>query len=401
MSEKYKANIIKLEFNKNIIDTEFDVIESSIVNQPKFSLGYHYYSRQVRKKMNDNELKTRDFFLVVNDFEHNINDYDNDLNHIFLKQNDKNGLILSRSLFKLWEILIYFNIMDDSKKFISFSGGENGGFLQAIYYFRKKYFNSKNDQYCYSLSDNNKIISECVKTVNSNKFKKLDNENILESYDISKSITDVGNIESLIKKNKLKDINLVTFNGTTEFKTNLGRESEVYKIILGSIILSLSIQGKNGSFVLRIEDCFTEVTLKLLNILGNCYKSIHICKPLYSRPFDREKYLICKEFKLDNSKKDKLIKKLKVLLNKINDIENNNNYLFDIATTHKIDSKIVSDLSVFNQLLMCNEHLNINKIIEYKKSKNYFGEKYHKYKNDQIEATKWWVDNMLKDKLKK
>ena len=30
---------------------------------------------------------------------------------------------------------------------------------------------------------------------------------------------------------------------------------------------------------------------------------------------------------------------------------------------------------------------------EYKNSGNYFGEKYHNYKDKQIEATKWWNEN--------
>ena len=54
-----------------------------------------------------------------------------------------------------------------------------------------------------------------------------------------------------------------------------------------------------------------------------------------------------------------------------------------------------------NNYISCNEHLNINKIIEYKKGKNYFGEQYHKFKEIQIDANKWWENTFIKDKAKK
>ena len=35
----------------------------------------------------------------------------------------------------------------------------------------------------------------------------------------------------------------------------------------------------------------------------------------------------------------------------------------------------------------------INEIVRYIKENNYYGEKYHKFRENQIEATKWWVSN--------
>ena len=53
-----------------------------------------------------------------------------------------------------------------------------------------------------------------------------------------------------------------------------------------------------------------------------------------------------------------------------------------------------------NNKLSAMEHLNINKIIEYKNGKNYFGEQYHKFRDHQIEANKWWESNFIKDDKK-
>jgi RAB protein geranylgeranyltransferase component A len=39
------------------------------------------------------------------------------------------------------------------------------------------------------------------------------------------------------------------------------------------------------------------------------------------------------------------------------------------------------------------QQIMINDIVTYIKENNYYGEKYHTYRDKQIEATKWWVAN--------
>ena len=53
-----------------------------------------------------------------------------------------------------------------------------------------------------------------------------------------------------------------------------------------------------------------------------------------------------------------------------------------------------------NSFLSAQEHMNINKIIGYKNGKNYFGEQYHKFRDDQINANKWWETTFIKDNKK-
>ena len=43
----------------------------------------------------------------------------------------------------------------------------------------------------------------------------------------------------------------------------------------------------------------------------------------------------------------------------------------------------------------------INKIVTYIKENNYFGDKYHDYRNSQIEATNWWKKTFFTDKYEK
>ena len=44
------------------------------------------------------------------------------------------------------------------------------------------------------------------------------------------------------------------------------------------------------------------------------------------------------------------------------------------------------------------QQIMINKIVVYIKENNYFGDKYHEYRNSQIDATKWWINNFYTEK---
>ena len=396
---KYTPYIQKLDFTNNILDQTFDLIESKIENQPKFNLGYHYYTKQVREKMQNEEFKRRDYYLVVNEFENNIPNYKEDLDNIIPKKLkfDKNTHVMSRDFYKLWELLVYFDLLGD-KNIKSVSLSENGGFLQCINEFRNYYYNSKNDEYCYQTT-NSQEISQCLKgNIKNNKFKNL-NKSHIESLNISDLLSNTSSIKKFIKDNKLSDMDFITGNGSyANYNNNL--ESNLYNLLVGQILTAILIQKTDGTFILRIEDCYTDVTVKILNLLSNCYKNIYICKPLFSRSFNNERYLVCKNFNLNSSNKNKLVEKLEKLLDEINKIYKNNNYVFDIITNFSYDKNAENIISEVNNLINCNEHLNINKIIQYKNSKNYFGEQYHKFRENQINANKWWEETFIKDKTK-
>ena len=396
MSKVYKPFIKDLNFKSNIIDANFDVISSQYESQPLFNLGYHYYTKQVREKMNSADLKKRNFYLIVNEFENKVPEYDTTLDFLVSKQLKftKGEEVISRDFYKLWEMIVYFDLISE-KSIKSVSVSENGGFLQCISYFRNTFFKSNSDTYSY-LSSNNKVPSNSIKNIKDTKFNKI-NEGPLEMLDNESELANVHNIEKFIKSNKISsNIDLITANGTVQFKENSNTEHQMYKLMLGHIILAVSITKNGGDFILRTDDFFTDVTLKLINILGNCYKKIYVTKPLFSRSFLNEKYIVCKNFNLEDSKKEKLIKKLKNLLNEINKIDG---YLYNIIQEHNINEDDKNVIAEININLVGNEHLNINKIIDYKNKKNYFGEQYHKFRNNQIDANKWWDDTFLKSKI--
>jgi hypothetical protein len=84
---------------------------------------------------------------------------------------------------------------------------------------------------------------------------------------------------------------------------------------------------------------------------------------------------------------DKIIAILEDILKSFN----NKNYIFDIFPDIKISRDYMSFFTFVNTKLVNNQQIMINEIIKYIKENNYFGDKYHIYRDKQIESSKWWI----------
>lgn len=402
----FRPFIKKINDFESIFEFESDLVESKYPNLPLISLGFNSFIKQVREKMLDKQLKERLFYLVANNFEHKINDYNDDLENISIKlfkeSNDKN---FDRSFFKLWEMIIYFDLINlNDKDFLtSHLCEKDGSFLKATLEFRNKYAkkdNLKNDHYCVTTKSNNQklsdIQSECINKYKSSIFKyEKSNTDLNDETGNDGGLTNTKNIKEYLKvisKNK-KLASIVTCNG--DF--NNTNEVDMYKLILGEIITSISSQKKEGNMVLKIFDTYTLPTLKMICILKSLYNEVFICKPLMSRNFKEEKFLICKGFKYDqDSKLNKIIDSLFTLLDKMNDAEN----IYDIFSNYNLNDNFLQKIIDINLILSNSQYSSINNIIEYKNSGNYFGDAYHKYKENQIQATNWWAETFLANDTK-
>lgn len=378
----YKPFIKKIDLKEDILKQDFDITISRYQNQQNFNLGYHYYTDQVRSNMDDDEYRKRNFYLITNPFEDKIPDNKDDL---FNYSNKKfKTEIKTRDFYKIWEMLSYFNLANDSK--LSFLGlNENGGFLQGIKSFRDTYYNSKNDKY-YIHTFNKKTITENIKDLNKNNIPKFDNtpyENFI-SDDLTNKTNDI--IKSFPNK-----YNLITSNSSFD------NENEQFNHLLSYIIIILEKQNDKGSSILRLNDIMMFKTLKLLNILDNCYENLYICKPLFSRSYTNEKYLICHNMNIDDKNRNNLLTKLNELLDNIN--KNKKYYIFDIITRFNMNLNNLNDIIHINKKLTAEEHMNINKISNYRKGKNYFGELYHEYKDIQNKSNKWWQESFYEKNI--
>ena len=410
-----KPFVFKLPICKNndFIDKEDKLVRlSNYIQKPSFELGFQYFLHRTKNGMGIvNNLKTKSkFYYVVNPFEHFISDYENDVSnyskkYFNIKKNDPK--VLSRAFYKMWEIIMSFDLIPDSKITYAALAEGPGSFIQAVIHFKEKFLSGiKNDkifgvtiheedgsnlemgkQFISYYNKNFPEVLNIHKTYNESdalKYKSRDNGDITKVKTISNFKKDI------LKSKKYAD--LVTADGGFIWDDELNQEQESYLLIFGSIVAALRVQNKNGSFVLKIFESFTMVTLKMLYILSSFYSEIYIHKPYFSRSSNSEKYVVCKGFKYDQKKDskilDKKIKKLEELLEKINvDL-----YVNDIFENLELPKDFINTFKFLNIEIANVQQIMINKIITFIKEDNYYGEKFHNYRAKQIEATKFWIE---------
>jgi 23S rRNA U2552 (ribose-2'-O)-methylase RlmE/FtsJ len=225
------------------------------------------------------------------------NDYE--LIHLPNKKNKKNSIALydplSRSYFKMWEMIHEFNLLNMNANINALCLAEGpGGFIEAIINYRKKSVDFNDKVYGITLKSTDKDIPGWRK---SNNFLK-NNDNVFITYgaDETGNLYNIDNIKYL--KNNIDKSHLITADGGFDFSLDFNnQESLSYRIIMCEIVAALSSQREGGHFVCKIFDIHTTITVKIIYLLSLYYKNIFITKPLTSRPANSEKYIVCKEFK--------------------------------------------------------------------------------------------------------
>lgn len=389
---------------KNIMDGELDTSFGTSPTKPLLSLGFIHFDHQTKNKTEifGTKLKGKKFYLVTSEFEHMIENHEEDLNFkISKKFKVKNGW-LSRAAFKMWEILTLFNLTDEKSGMNMLHLAEApGSFVQSIISYRdtnsKK--SSSDKHYVVSIKDSDKTVpsldklSKALTTAQKKKVK-------LHKYTSSDigDLTSLTTLQNIVKNNK-KKADLITADGGFNWTNENFQEQEAYRLLLAEIIGAIMNQAKGGHFVIKLFETFTESSIKLIEILSQFYKNIFIYKPLTSRSSNSEKYVICESFTLSDEKViKKHVTKLVKLLEEINKQEVMNNlYLQNFATNYEIPTVTKVFFKYMNTNLMIKQMKQINKMINYINSDNYFGDEYHSYKKQQIDATDFWYTNFIEN----
>lgn len=368
---KYMPITINMQIDiKSVFDAEATVKLSNNIDYPKCSLGFHHYMHSLKKdtiavKQFENKKKV---YLVVNPFEIEIDKYENSIkNEVnrYLNITDKTPKIVSLDFYKLWEILFMFDLLDtndiSSAHFL-----EDGSNIQCLMYFREKFYKTKD-------------------TFHLIKYDNMPNNTFLDNKKI---------IKTDIKTTKEK-YNFITIGSNVTYKNDNENtiEQEYHIPLLENIIDMIKIQKKNGSSVIKIFENYTDVTAKIISILISIYDRVFIVKPMTSLPSQTEKYIICSGFKLNDT--SGILKKLE----KIREIIDRNPKLKlnDLFLDYEIDRKLRIRLIKLNQLISNGVFKSLGEIVNFINSQDYYGDTYEKYRNEQINANKFWVETFLPD----
>ena len=264
---------------------------------------------------------------------------------------------LSRSYFKLWEIIYDFELLNDSYNYTILCLAEGpGGFIEAINNYRQQQ-NIIDNITGITLKSNNKDIPGWKK---SNTFLYT-NKHIKITY----GADNTGNLYNLkniiyLKQNH-NNIDFITADGGFDFSNDFNNQEELsYKIIFCEIVTALATQKEGGTFVCKIFDSYTFITIKFLYLLYNFYEEVYITKPYTSRPANSEKYIVCKKFKTIN---ESYLSLLFSYIKNWDDYYKNN--LSDFLSFIEIPYIFFKKINVYNNLLITNQINNIEKTLSF------------------------------------
>lgn len=306
-----------------------------------------------------------------------------ELIHISNCRDKKNNSIakyipLSRSYFKMWEMLIDYNLFENINDTIytaSLAEGP-GGFMEAIYNYRKKYFNREDKIYGITLQSENKYIPGWKKIANNNFNFNICYGNLYNLFDILK----------FSENFKDKKAYLITADGGFDYSIDFNNQEQLsLRIIFCEIVTALGIQKIGGIFICKIFDIFTLFTLKLIYLLYCFYDNIFITKPKTSRSANSEKYIIAKGFKgIKYSNLQQLYKIIDTW-----DILTKNGMCISDINDIDVDNRFIKLLYNYNYNYILNQLKYIDKTIDYVYKKP-DKELYKKHTKEQITNALLW-----------
>jgi 23S rRNA U2552 (ribose-2'-O)-methylase RlmE/FtsJ len=367
---------------KSIYKSDEDIKMATIIDYPKCSYGFHHYIHSLRKdievlKQFENKKKV---YLCVNPFEIDIDNYDKTINketNIFLNIKGDIPKIISLDFYKLWEIYFMFDISDITKESKNLIMTDDGSIMQSLIHFRQTYSKEYKNDTCHFL----KITQET--SVTNVKINDLDKD-FQNYYEKNKRI-------SVLTDTKLKDkYDLIISGGNILLNENtFVYEQDYFKLLLIQIITGIKNQKKNGNLVVKVFETYTQVMAKIFTLLISSYEKVFIVKPFTSKPDMSERFIVCQNFNIS----DKEITKLDKLLKTLN--LNPKLKIIDIFSSYEIEKDLHMRIIELNTVLSNNYFIATGKIVNFVNSQNYYGDVYQKYRDDQINANKYWTDTFL------
>ena len=295
------------------------------------------------------------------------NDYE--LIHMPTRKNKHQSIALynplSRSYFKMWEIIFDFKLIsNENKKMVIACLAEGpGGFIEAINNYRRNYAKSIDPIYGITLKSENKDIPGWNKAHN----YLNNNNNIKISYGIDNTgnLYNLNNIlyfRDLILKNEKSKVDIITADGGFDFSINFNNQEQLsHRLIFCEIVTALTIQKLKGKFICKFFDIYSELSMSFIYILTNFYENVYITKPHTSRPANSEKYIVAYNFLgIDN----RYLQELQNIV-KYWDILSKNNWHINSIFEKKMPLDFISNILKYNTNNSNEQIKNIVKTLNY------------------------------------
>jgi len=265
-----------------------DTISNCIVNEELFN------------KIKD---KKSEIDIVRNEWD-SAKKTSNDYEYIYTSSNNRknisNILPVSRSFFKLREIIYDFHLNIRGKN--SCIAEAPGGFIQSLLKHNDEQKIGIDNIYGITLVSDNKDIPYWNPILLKNPIIKISN-----GSDGTGDLYKLTNVFSYIKTCGKNSCQLVTADGGFDYTSDFEQELSSYKLFYSEIMIAVNIQKPGGIFICKMFDLFYISTLQLIFILYLSYENISFIKPLTSRQSNSEKYIVCRGFKGINTEISNLL----------------------------------------------------------------------------------------------
>jgi len=266
--------------------------------------------------------------------------FQNDYEYIYTSSNKSKNISdiipISRSYFKIHEILKDYNIND--LEYCSCIAEGPGGFINCL-------LNNYNIKCIYGitlLSNDRKIPFWSTKLFNNPRV-------YLNKYKNTGDIYSKKTCDNFINNSKKSD--LVTSDGGFDYSTDYNKQELLsYKLIYSEIYIAFNIQKENGTFILKVFDIFYHNTIQLLYLLYLSYNEVFIYKPTVSRISNSEKYIVCKGFKGFN----------KEIIDILSNYYNN---IYELYL--ELPNKFIDIIKEYNNIFVQNQIDYINEILKF------------------------------------
>lgn len=341
--------IYQLPNTKNILNNSASPVISSSVGYPLFNLGFQHYVHANKDKFDilDKFKNKKKVYEVVNRYNIKIDEYKKDLVNEMNRLTKEN--IDNNDFYKFWEILSLFDLLDKGAKTVANLG---------------------------NMSDN---VLGCMQAILN--FRIILNET-KDSF-----ISPNTDIKDRRSKNKLTNVDLLIVDYDDKYPYRNLLEQDSFQIIVEQLLDGLPKLNKNGSLIIKIDEMYTKTTNKLICLLNACFSEGFIIKPLTSNFELSERFIVLKNL----TSSDKCLKIL-------NSLKIKKNYIVDFCPDYELDEEYVNTIRKLNTDISNRQLMHVNQIVEFINAENYYGLSYEKFRNQQIESTKFWLNRYINEK---
>lgn len=369
----YKFNLANnLALGQGSLEFNLGVKGSDIPEDPQEVYGYNTSLNECRDRIDkidgDNWKKVRWF----------INKYD------FLVKDP----IINRAFYKYWEVINEFDIFEGYSEddIILHCAEAPGGFIQGtnIYLQVERQpmvskgvkTNVDNDGFMTVQSKKKKSRKFKIYTISLNKDlpqyrlynlpsynKNVINKHVCVTYGRDNT-GDINNWDNIEYINKLagQRFFLVTADGGFDEGSDFNHKEQLhYSLILSEIFAAVKSVEKGGHFILKVFDIFTETSIHFLYMLSQCFSSVSVYKPKTSRPTNSEKYIVCKDFRLENDVRDLILDNLYRLQK---DMKKSSSKFMSLRIFKDIPQSFVAQIKEMNEALIAKQCDHLKTAIE-------------------------------------